>query len=207
VLAVLAPAARAAGVTYPLDPSKTELLAIIHPGGIPGASHPHVIEATHVTGSMVFDTEKPEASSVTVSLPTDGLRNDAPALRKREGMSEMSQGSREGVANNMHEDDQLNPKLFPAIGFQSTRVKDLGHGQLEVTGKLSIRGVEKEVTLPVNVGVRDGELVGTGALTIKHTDFHFKPYSAALGAVKNLDEITLKLKLVGRAQAEKAANP
>lgn len=195
----------AAPVTYELDPQKTELLAITHPGGIPGASHPHTIHATMVSGKIVWDSEAPAASSVTVSFPTGGLVNDDPALRKREGMKELSEGSREAVGNNLREEDQLAPKLFPTIAFDSTAVKDLGYGQLEVKGKLSIRGVEKEIALPVNVAVKDGTFTGEGALIIKHSDFRFRPYSAALGAVKNLDEISLKLKLVGREKAAAAA--
>jgi polyisoprenoid-binding protein YceI len=192
----------AAPVTYELDPKKTELLALTSPGGFPGAAHPHVIVATRVTGSVVYDAEEPAASTVNVSFPTDGLEADRPALRKREGLGDLSDGSREGINNNMRGDDQLNPRLFPAISFTSTAVKDLGHGLLEVSGKLSIRNVEKEIALPVTVKVKDGELVGQGAVVIKHTDFKFKPYSAVLGAVKNLDEIALKVKLVGRAKDE-----
>ncbi len=192
----------AAPVTYELDPKKTELLALTSPGGLPGAAHPHVIVATKVTGKIVYDADDPGAATISVSFPTDGLRADDPQLRKREGMKDVSDGSREGVNENMRGDDQLNPKLFPSISFTSTAVKDIGHGQLEVSGKLSIRGVEKDISLPVTVKVKDGELVGQGALLIKHSDFKFKPYSAALGAVKNLDEIALKMKLVGRAKDE-----
>lgn len=190
----------AAPVTYELDPAKTELLAITAPGGLPGAAHPHVIVATKVTGKIVYDAEAPASSTISVSFPTEGLKADEAALRKREGMSEVSEGSRERVNDNLRGDDQLPPKLFPTISFESSAVKDLGHGQLEVRGKLAIRGVEKEISLPVTVKEKDGELVGQGALVVKHSDFKFKPYSAALGAVKNLDEIVLKLKLVGRAR-------
>ena len=204
---VAAAAARAAPVKYELDPAKTELIALTSPGGLPGASHPHVILATKVTGKIVYDAQAEAASTVSVSFPTSGLQNDDPALRKREGMGTMSDSSRSSVGNNMREDEQLSPKLFPTISFQSTAVKPLGHGQLEVTGKISIRGVEKELTLPVNVSVKNGELVGTGAVVVKHSDFRFRPYSAALGAVKNLDEITLKLKLVGKQQPAQTAQP
>jgi polyisoprenoid-binding protein YceI len=124
----------AAPVTYELDPLKTELIALTQAAGLPGVAHPHVISATSVTGAVVFDADAPAGSSVTVSFPTDGLRNDDPELRKREGMDEMSQSSREGAGKNMREEGQLNPKLFPTIAFKSTQVRDLGHGQLEVTG-------------------------------------------------------------------------
>jgi polyisoprenoid-binding protein YceI len=191
----------AAPVTYDLDPKQTELIALTQPGGLPGAAHPHVIQASKVTGKVVWDSEAPAVSTVSLSFPTDALINDDPALRRREGMKEMSEGSRQAVGNNLREEDQLSPKLFPTISFESTGIKDLGHGQFEVRGKLSIRGVEKEVSLPANVTLKDGELVGQGALIVKHSDFRFKPYSAALGAVKNLDEIALKVRLVGKARS------
>jgi polyisoprenoid-binding protein YceI len=195
----------AAPVTYEVDAKKTELLAVTAPGGLPGTGHAHVIAASKVTGKIVYDAEAPKESTVSVSFPTDGLRADDPALRRREGMPDLSDGSRQGVNNNMREDDQLNPRLFPTVSFVSTSVKDIGHGQLEVTGKLSIRGVEKEITIPVSVKVKGDELIGTGSLLIRHSDFKFKPYSAALGAVKNLDEIGLKITLVGRATREPKA--
>jgi len=195
----------AAPATYELDASKTELVALLAAGGLPGVGHPHVVAASQVTGTIVWDAESPESSSVKVSFPTAGLKADAAALRKREGMGDLSDKQRDGVNNNMREDDQLSPKLFPTISFASTSVKRVSGDQLEVTGKLSIRGVEKEITMPVTVREQDGVLTGTGNAVIRHTDFKFKPYSAALGMVKNEDEITLKVKLVGRKAAEKKA--
>ncbi|MBK7863889.1 MAG: YceI family protein [Archangiaceae bacterium] len=190
----------AAPVSYELDAQKSELIGLTQPGGLPGAAHPHVVRATKVTGKIVYDAESPAGSSVHVSFPTAGLLNDESALRKREGMKDMSDGSREAVGNNMREEDQLSPKLFPTISFDSTSIKGSG-AKLEVTGKLSLRGVEKEISLPVEVTVKDGELLGTGTVVVKHSDFRFKPYSAAFGAVKNLDEITLKVRLVGREKS------
>ena len=65
----------AAPITYELDPAKTELLALTTPAGIPGASHPHAIVATRVTGKIVYDAAAPENSSVTLSFPSVVGRN------------------------------------------------------------------------------------------------------------------------------------
>ncbi len=193
----------AAPGTYDLDATKTELVAVLAPAGLPGIGHPHVVVATQVSGSIVYDPEAPQSTTVNVTFPTAGLRADDPALRKREGMGEFSDKQRAGVNENMREEEQLSPKLFPTISFASTSVTKGKDGQLEVKGKLSIRSVEHEITMPVTVKEDGGELTGTGNVVIRHTDFKFKPYSAALGAVKNKDEILLKVKLVGRKAAEK----
>ena len=195
-----------APVTYELDASKTELIALLAPGGLPGLAHPHVVVASQVTGSIVWDAESPAGSSVKLTFPTSGLRADDANLRKRESMGELSDKQREEINGNMRDEDQLSPKLFPNISFASTSVKPAADGTLEVKGKLSIRGVEKELTMPVTVKEKDGQFIGTGNAVIRHTDFKFKPYSAALGAVKNQDEITLKVRLVGNRAAEKKAD-
>ena len=194
----------AAPVTYELDPKATELLAFLTPEGIKSAAHPHVLQAQQVKGTVVYDDEHPEASTVRVAFPTDALVNDEPNLRKREGLEPMKDSARAGVAENMRDKDQLDPKRFPSIDFTSSAVKKVDGGKLEVKGSLGIRGVRKEIVLPVTVTVKDGVLRGEGALSIKHSDFNFLPYSAALGLVRNADEIKLRLLLVGRAKAPPA---
>jgi polyisoprenoid-binding protein YceI len=194
----------AAPVTYELDAKATELLAFTRPEGLKTAAHPHVLQAQQVKGTMVYDDEHPERSSVRVGFPTDWLVNDDSALRQREHLSPMSDSQRASVAANMRGEDQLDPKRFPSIDFESTGVKKLDDGRLEVTGTLGIRGVRKQLTLPVSVSVKDGVLRGEGSTVIKHSDFNFLPYTAALGLIRNADEITLRLLLVGRSKAPPA---
>jgi polyisoprenoid-binding protein YceI len=191
----------AAPLTYELDPKATELLAFLSPEGLKSAAHPHVMQAQQLKGSVVYDDERPEASSVRVSFPTDWLVNDDPALRKREGLEPMKDSARAAVAENMRGHDQLDTKAYPTIDFQSTAVRKLDGGRLEVKGLLGIRGVRKEISVPVTVVVKDGVLRGEGAFSIKHSDFNFLPYTAALGLVRNADEIKLRVLLVGKAKA------
>jgi polyisoprenoid-binding protein YceI len=194
----------AAPVTYDLDPKATELLGFLTPEGFKSAAHPHVVQAQQLKGTIVYDDEHVEGSSVRVAFPTDWLVNDDPVLRKREGLEPMKDSARAGVSENMRSEDQLNPKKFPTIDFESSAVRKLDGGKLEVKGLLGIRGVRKEITLPVTVSVKDGVLRGEGALSIKHSDFNFLPYSAALGLIRNADEIKLRLLLVGKAAAPRA---
>lgn len=196
-----------AKATYTLDPQRTELLAFLQPVGLKTAAHPHVIQAQQVKGTVVYDDQAPEASTVHVAFPADALVNDEPKLREREHMEPMKDSARAAVGNNLRGEDQLDPKRFPTIEFDSTAVKRLDGSRLEVKGALSIRGVRKEIVLPVSVAVKDGVLRGDGTVVIKHSDFNFLPYSAALGLIKNADEILLKVQLWGTAAPPAPGSP
>lgn len=51
--------------------------------------------------------------------------------------------------DHLRSSDFLNAKQFPKITFESTGVKEAGDDELEVTGKLTLHGVTKEITTTV----------------------------------------------------------
>lgn len=191
----------AQAIHYPIDAAQTELIALTTPTGLfAGASHPHVIVARRVQGEVVYDPAAPEASSVALRFPADSLENDDPAQRKRFGFAtELSPADRQAVAANLRAEDQLDVKRYPTASFASRRVRRLDAERLEVSGTLTLRGVPVELTLPVRVTVKDGVLRGEGRVGVTHAMFGFKPFTAALGTVRNAEEIELELVLVGRA--------
>jgi len=199
-LCLLPSLAAAAPVTYRIDPDQSELLALLEPAGLlSGLSHPHVIAARGATGEVIHDAEAPERDRVTVEARADRLENDDPALRARLGMKPFGDGDRKKVAEALRAPDQLDTAQHQWIRFTSTAVRRLADGRLEVAGKLELRGVSAEVTIPVTVVVREGVLRGEGTLRITHGQFGFKPVSAAGGAIRNADGIELQLTLVARA--------
>jgi len=201
VVLLLPALARAAPARYALDPDETELLALTRPAGmLKGLSHRHVIRAGAPSGEIVWDAEAPEGSSVAVRFAVEGLEVDDPALRRRLGLDgTLDEGDRKKIAAEMRSREQLDAGRHPGIAFTSTSVRRLEGNRLEVRGKLAIRGVESEVSLPVKVEVIEGALGGEGALEITHAQFGFEPISAALGTIRNAEEIELRLRLVGRA--------
>jgi len=192
--------ALAAPVTYDLEDSETSLLAFTQPEGLKSAAHPHVIQAHKVTGTVTYDPAAVEATTVRLSFPAAALTNDDADQRKKAGFEPMKDSDRASVGENMRDEDQLNVKKFTTIEFESTKVRAIDGGKLELKGNLGIRGAKKEITVPVTVSVKDGVLHGEGGFTIKHTDFKFQPYRIALGIVRNADEIQLKVVLVGKAK-------
>ncbi len=203
LFALLPGLAAASPVTYSLDPGETELVAITHPAGLfGGAAHSHVIAARDPSGTVVYDADAPERSRVEVRVSAAALQNDDPALRRKYHLEKtIGEDDRRKIAEAMRDRSQLDVAHHPDITFTSRSVKRLEDGRLEVSGQLGIHGVEAAVTVPVRVTVEGGVLRGEGTTHIDHHMFGMKPYSAAMGTIRNANGIELHLTLVGRARA------
>ncbi len=101
---------------------------------------------TPVTGSfenyeidLDFDPAYPEKSSVAVKIEVASVDT---GIEKRD--------------NHLRTADWFEVEKFPYITFESTSVKRTGETRFLATGTLSIKGVEKEVELPITLlGVKD----------------------------------------------------
>jgi polyisoprenoid-binding protein YceI len=155
------------------------------------------VEATELSGQIVFDPAAPETASVTVEVRTASLRVDEPAARRRLGLDgDLSAGQRADVAQAMRAPDQLDVARFPTIRFASTRVERGGEGQYHVTGALTIRDVTREVSFPARVALDGPALTGRATLTFLQSSFGYRPYSTLFGAIRNRDEVALHVELV-----------
>lgn len=65
----------------------------------------------------------------------------------------------------------FNVEKFPKAHFESTSIKSQGAGQIEVAGKLSIKGVTRDVSFPATFKEDGQSGTFTGSLTIKRGDF------------------------------------
>jgi polyisoprenoid-binding protein YceI len=117
---------QAAPVTYTLDPDHTQVhfswshFGYSHPGANLGLGH----------GTLVFDEQHPERSSVQVSLPLSTLDTQVAALDMH-----------------LRQADFLDAAKYPQVTFHSTHVQPLGGNRFRVQGDLAIHGVTRSVTL------------------------------------------------------------
>lgn len=146
----------AAAATYSVDPVHSSVVFKIRHFG---ASNFYGDFKT-VTGTIQYDAENPGASSVELEVAADSVdtRNE-----QRD--------------NHVKSPDFLNAAEFPKITFKSTGVEGSGD-TLQVTGKLTLHGVTKDVAVTVEkVGEgkhpRSGEsLIGFEThLTINRSDY------------------------------------
>jgi polyisoprenoid-binding protein YceI len=144
-----------------------------------------------IEGSLLLDKADLTKSSISVTLPLDGLDTGVAKL------DEALKGP-----------DFLDVAHYPTIAFKSTKVERAGDNSLKITGDLTAHGVTKSVTLDAKVnkigvfeipGVIKAEAAGFDASTvIKRSDFGVTKYVPAVS-----DEIPVHITLDAKqAQAK-----
>ena len=136
-----------------------------------------------IEGSVLLDKADLTRSSVSVTLPLEGLDTGVAKL------DEELKGR-----------DFLDSAKYPTITFTSTKVEKFGENGLKITGDLTVHGVTKSVTLDAKVnkigvfeipGVIKAQAAGFDATTvIKRSDFGVTKYVPAVS-----DEIPVHITL------------
>lgn len=177
--------AAAAGVTYKLDPGHTNVIASWSHFGY---SHPSA-NFGEANGTLVYDADAPEKSSVEVTLPLSALNTFVPALDEH-----------------LKRADFFDAAKFPVATYKSTGVQLVGIGMMQVNGTLTIKGVSRPVTLSVKLNhagthpMTKQEAIGFDATaTIKRSDFGMGMYAPAVS-----DEISLRITTEGAVAGGKA---
>ena len=101
-----------------------------------------------------FDPKKPEAAKISFAID----------------LASVSLGTAETEAE-LFKPDWFGTKLFPQASFASTAVKAVGAGKFEVAGKLTIKGVSRDVVVPVALTQSAGNTAAVGSFTMKRLDF------------------------------------
>jgi polyisoprenoid-binding protein YceI len=148
------------------------------------------------TGAVTWDPTNPGACKVDINVPVSQLQVDAPEMRKKVGYDTVLDDSqRADVTKNMLSDEQLDGAKFSNITFKATKCEGAGDS-VKVSGNLTIHGVSKSVTVPMKISAGD-TISAKGSLHILASDDGFQPYSALLGQLKNQNDMTLTIDVVG----------
>jgi polyisoprenoid-binding protein YceI len=98
---------------------------------------------------------------------------------------------KDGIDKNMHK--ALKAAEHPEIRF---RLRSLDASAGTAVGRLTIAGVEKDVTLNVQVKRQDAGLAVSGTTTLLMTDYGVTPPKAMLGMLKTNPKVTITFELV-----------
>ena len=172
--------AAAEAVRYDIDPDHTMVLAswshlgYSHPSANFGGAH----------GTITYDPQAPETSSVEVTLPLTGLDSFVPKL------DEHLRGA-----------DFFDAARFPEARFRSTSVRATGEGRLAVDGELTVRGVTRPVVLDVVLNKAGPHPMGgtptigfDATATLKRSEF-----GMAMAVPMVSDEVSLRITTEARA--------
>jgi polyisoprenoid-binding protein YceI len=145
---------------------------------------------TEFAGTVVFDQEHPEQSSASLTIDTSSVDTGTPDRD-----------------THLRSDDFFAIGSHPTLTFRSSRVIKTGDDTYDVAGTLTIRGVAKEVTLPVTyLGTAKDPWGNVRAgfettLTLNRKDFGLT-WNAALetGGFLVGDEVRISLSIQAIAQ-------
>ena len=172
LLALVALTATSARAAQKLAPSQSEVAFVSKQMGVP-------IEGKFDRFDAEFDIDpkKPEAGKIAfrVELGSASLGNDETDRElKKPGWFDSSR--------------------FPVATFQSSAIKSLGDGKLDVAGKLSIKGTTRDIHVPVTLTQQKGQLRANAEFTVKRLDFKIGDGEwGDTGLVAN--EVIVKLRL------------
>jgi polyisoprenoid-binding protein YceI len=136
-------------------------------------------------GSTVIDGADPSKSSVNITVQVDSV--------------DTRNAQRDG---HLRTNDFLDIEKFPQITFTSTSITHEGGNDFQLTGDLTIKGVTKSVTIPVEFQGTAKDPFGNdrigfeGSTVIVRSDYGIT-YNAALetGGVLVSDKITLEFEI------------
>src|SRR5262245_21634024 len=148
---------------------------------------------TEFAGTVVLDQEHPEQSSASLSVDASSIDT---------GTSDRD--------THLRSDDFFGVDTHPTLSFESTRVVKTGDDTYDVVGMLTIRGIAREITVPVTyLGTARDPYGNTRAgfeagITINRKDFGLA-WNAALetGGFLVGDDVQISLSIQALAQQER----
>ena len=187
-----------------LDPERSVLAVLTHKAGIAsGLAHDHLITAPLDALRLMFDPATPEATHVTLELAVDRLEIDHFAARAKwkgrlrelgagpEKLDPVTEEDRVKVREAMLGKSQLDAAGSPRLTAELVKLEKAGGMKPPFDGRatirLAIRGKTVERAIPATWRVEGSGFVVEALGEFRFTEFGIRPYSAALGAVKNDD--------------------
>lgn len=188
---------------YTVDPAASRVHILVYRGGaLARLGHNHVVTSRSVTGRAWLHPTF-ERSGFELRIPVESLIVDDPRDREAHGQDfppGISQKDIEGTKRNMLKAEVLDAERYSTISLQAAKVS----GSLEspvVTARITLKGVTREVAIPIELAVDAQRLTASGAFDILQTEFGMKPFSVALGALEVQDRLHLEFKVIAELES------
>ena len=127
---------------------------------------------------IAFDPKQPEAAKIAITVDLASIALGAPEFDAE-----------------LAKPEWFDTKAFPQAIFQSSGVKALGGGRFEVSGKLAMKSISRDMVVPVTLTQTAGTTTASGSFAIKRLDFRIGDSDWKDPAVV-ADAVQVKFKLV-----------
>jgi polyisoprenoid-binding protein YceI len=125
---------------------------------------------TGLKGAIVFDPANPAKSTFEVSVDANTVNTGT-----------------ESRDNHLRKEDYFNVSAYPRISFKSDKITAQGNG-FTMNGKLTMKGVTKDVSFPFSAVAKDKGYLFEGTLQLNRKDYKVGGNSFVLG-----DNVTVDL--------------
>jgi len=105
-----------------IEPGQSALVVRYSGGVAARLAHDHVVQARAVAGSVAYDPQKPDASSIQVQVEVGSLVADEPATRRKFGWRRDPSAKIAPTSDGDEVRRQLAAERFPSISFASTAI-------------------------------------------------------------------------------------
>jgi hypothetical protein len=191
-----APDTRGATV-YEVDSRSSQLSILVLRGGkLSRLGHNHVMTSRDVSGRAWLHPEFAR-SGFELSFPVMQLVVDDPQARREAGSDfppDIPQSDKDGTRKNMLKPELLDGERYPEVKVQAAKVGGTLQAP-EVTARITIKEVSRDVRVPVKMAVEGGRLTASGEFDVLQTEFGIKPFSVALGALEVQDKLHIKFNI------------
>jgi polyisoprenoid-binding protein YceI len=176
---------------FELDKRRSRVTVKVFASGVlAGLGHNPTLAARKISGTLQFDPDKPQSSSIELILQADSL--EVTDDMKKKDREEIEQRTKEEV---------LEVGKHAEITFKSTdiSVQESGNSsyRLQITGELSLHGVTRQKQVDAQASLHNHEFKLLGEFTISQSEFKLKRVSALAGALKVKDEVQCAFEVHG----------
>jgi polyisoprenoid-binding protein YceI len=177
-----------------MDSAATTITVHVERAGIFAfAGHDHEIIAPLSQGQITLDRSDVGRSTFSAEFDASALK----VTGKGEPPEDVAEVQRVMLSGRV-----LDVERYRKITFRSQSIslaqQSAERMTLRVTGELTLHGVTRPLTVPVNVRLTEGGLKAEGKATIRQTDFGIRPVTAGAGTVRVRDEIEIVFSVTAR---------
>jgi hypothetical protein len=185
-----------------IDPDRSFVTLLVRRAGpLARLGHNHVIVSSQESGRAWLGPE-PQQSGFEIRLPVSAFVVDDPAARSAAGPEfpgELPAEARDGTYRNMLRPEVLDGDRHPEIVVRVSRVSGTWQ-QPVVVARITLRGVTRDIEVPVDLQRDQQALLARGTLRILQSDFGITPFSVGGGAIQVADEVDVRFEIAAVAR-------
>lgn len=194
-------------VRYEILPEQSDIrFLVFRAGPLARLGHNHVIQAKKIRGEILLAPEI-HRSRFFIEIPVKDFQVDDESARADEGNEFFPQPDEDAIAGTTR--NMLGERVLDAANYPTIEIRSIGlagpHWGLDVTARIRMRGVEREVLVPAAIDYQRDTLVVTATFTVKQSDFGIVPMRVLGGALQVHDPVKVRMRIVaGRRERSPA---